>query len=63
MEEVKVIKECPFCGSKDFTEAKARFVSPLDDGFHGSVLYHTICLKCGSVVRSYVKDLKPFMKE
>ena len=49
-------------GAKDFTEAKARFVSPLDDGFHGSVLYHTICLNCGSVVRSYIKDIKPFVK-
>ena len=62
MEKSIEIKKCPFCGAKDFTEAKARFVSPLDDGFHGSVLYHTICLNCGSVVRSYIKDIKPFVK-
>ncbi|MCR5806462.1 MAG: hypothetical protein K6G68_05425 [Oscillospiraceae bacterium] len=57
------ITDCPFCGGKKFTEAKARFVSPIDDGFHGSVLFHTICLDCGSVVRSYIKDIKPFTSD
>ena len=28
MEQSIEIKECPFCRAKDFTEAKARFVSP-----------------------------------
>lgn len=56
------IEKCPYCGATEFAEAKQRYVSPAYDGFHGSVLYHTICLKCGSVVRSFVKDVKPFLK-
>lgn len=57
------ITECPFCGGSKFTDAKARYVSPIDDGFHGSVLFHTICLECGSVVRSYIKDTAPFISD
>ena len=59
----KYIEKCPFCGATGFTEAKSRFVSPVDDGFHGSVLYHTICLECGSVVRSFIKDKEPFINK
>ena len=54
------VTACPYCGGNDITEAKQRFVSPVDDGMHGSVLYHAICLECGSVVRSYIKDIAPF---
>ena len=54
---------CPYCGGVEFTEAKQRYVSPVDDGLHGSVLFHTICTGCGSVVRSYIKDIAPFIKD
>ena len=63
MEQAKDNAKCPYCGKEEFAEAKARFVSPVDDGFHGSVLYHTICLGCGTVVRSYIKDISPFIKK
>lgn len=63
MDRFKMIERCPYCGGRDFAEAQARYISPIGDGFHGSVLYHTLCLTCGSVVRSYVKNLKPFMRK
>jgi uncharacterized Zn finger protein len=64
MKDMNVKVKCPYCGNEEgFTEAKARFVSPVDDGFHGSVLYHLICLGCGTVVRSYIKDITPFVKK
>ena len=63
MEQIKNAEKCPFCGANEFAEAKSRFVSPIDDGFKGSVLYHTICLECGSVVRSFIKDTEPFINK
>lgn len=63
MEKLQNIEKCPYCGAEEFADAKSRFVSPIDDGFHGSVLYHTICLNCGSVIRSYIKDIKPFINK
>ncbi len=57
------VEKCPYCGGNEFAEAKQRFVSPMEDGLHGSVLFHTICLGCGSVVRSYIKDIAPFIKK
>lgn len=61
--QAKPIDTCPYCGGVEFTEAKQRYVSPVDDGLHGSVLFHTICTGCGSVVRSYIKDIAPFIKD
>lgn len=57
------IDTCPYCGGNTFAEAKQRFISPVDDGMHGSVLYHTVCIGCGSVVRSFIKDIAPFVNE
>lgn len=62
------IEQCPYCGSKKFAEGrqmaqgniqstKAIFKGALSSG---TPLYHTICLSCGSVVRSYVKKLAIF---
>lgn len=63
MKEIKLPGKCPWCGSAEFTEAMARYVSPLNDKLHGSVMYHTICLECGTVLRSYIKDVKPFLRK
>ncbi|MCR5120974.1 MAG: hypothetical protein K6B74_00985 [Ruminococcus sp.] len=56
-------EKCPYCGGNEFAEAKQRYVSPVDDRLHGSVMFHTICMGCGSVVRSYIKDIAPFLKK
>lgn len=55
------VEKCPFCGGKEFVEAKNdgySAVSPADKvlTFKSQVLYHVICLSCGSVVKSYVKN-------
>lgn len=62
------IKECPYCGNKTFSEGrqmgqgnvqstKGVFKGALSSG---TPLYHTICLKCGSVVHSYVEKVDIF---
>lgn len=54
-------EKCPYCGSK-------KFVNGVQDGYSkifpegktftlkSQVLYHTICLDCGTVVKSFVKN-------
>lgn len=52
-------EKCPYCGSLEFVEAKQdgySCVAPIKTfTFKSQALYHTICLNCGSVVKSYVK--------
>lgn len=52
------IKECPFCGEKKFIEASRKgWEQEIGTGFlNKTKLHHIICLECGSVVRSYVKN-------
>lgn len=54
------IEKCPYCGStknvigKQSTYAK---VCPNKKiALREETLYHVICLKCGTVIRSYVKN-------
>lgn len=62
------IEECPYCGNKTFGKGrqmaqgnilstKGVFKGALGTG---TSLYHTICLNCGSVVRSYVEKTDIF---
>lgn len=55
------VEKCPFCGGKEFVEGKQdgySTIAPADKvlTFKSQVLYHIICLSCGSVVKSYVKN-------
>lgn len=50
----------PCCGAQAFSGAGSRFNSPVNDGPHGSALCHTICLNCGSAVKSNIKVLSLF---
>lgn len=55
------VEKCPFCGGQEFVEGKQDGYStivPADKvlTFKSQVLYHIICLSCGSVVKSYVKN-------
>lgn len=62
-----MIKEekCLYCGSEEFVEAKQdgySSVAPIKAfTFKSQTLYHTICLNCGSVVKSYVKNPKKLL--
>ena len=51
---------CPYCGCEEVVIGRQRSnakVEPLERHFvlREQELYHVICLKCGSVIRSYVK--------
>lgn len=57
------VEKCPYCGSKEFVEGKQDGYSVLTpaDKFmtlKSQVIYHVICLNCGAVVKSYVKQPK-----
>lgn len=54
-------EKCPYCGNEEFIEGKQDAqgcVCPADAilSFKSQVLYHKICLNCGAVVKSYVKN-------
>lgn len=58
---MKINEKCPFCGCEEFVEGKQEgyaSVAPADKvlTFKSQVLYHVICLNCGAVVKSYVKN-------
>lgn len=57
---------CPYCGGTDFVTGKQQghgAVMPVRGMFlfHGQTLYHDICGKCGTVVRSYIKEPEKFV--
>lgn len=60
MKEAKMGK-CPFCGGENFMETAVgsyggAYVTPATKrSFRHAPLYATVCLDCGSVVRSYCK--------
>ena len=59
------VSRCPYCGGTEFVEAfQAAYgaVSATNNKLGGRPLYHSICLKCGSVVRSYVKEPEKLLK-
>lgn len=54
-------EKCPYCGNENFIEAKQEAygsVCPAHTilSFKSQILYHKICLNCGTVVKSYVKN-------
>lgn len=52
-------EKCPYCGGKNFVSARqdgyANISADKTWTFKDQILYHTVCLDCGTVVRSYVK--------
>lgn len=58
------IEYCPYCFGKKFVEGKhSGYAEVYGEGILTSQpLYHLICLKCGSVVHSYVKDPQKLLK-
>ena len=56
--EIK-ITECPFCHGTEFLEGKQEGhaqMNSCESWWYSTELYHVICRRCGSVVRSYVKN-------
>lgn len=62
MDNEAKIETCPYCGHNKFGMGfqwtHARVFKPHLN--FGENLYHIICLNCGSVVRSYVKNPEKF---
>jgi predicted nucleic-acid-binding Zn-ribbon protein len=57
-------EKCPYCGGTEFVTAKQTpgiesAKRPIN--VKGQWLYHIICLNCGTVVRSYVKEPKKLL--
>lgn len=58
-------ESCPFCNGNEFIEAKQTgyaCISGSENIWSSQDLYHLICRRCGSVVRSYVKDPELLLK-
>ena len=59
------ITECPFCHASEFIEGKQESHGQLqscESIWQSATLYHVICRRCGSVVRSYVKEPEKLLK-
>lgn len=55
------VEKCPYCGKQEFVEGKQEgygSIAPANKvlTFKSQILYHIICLNCGAVVKSYVKE-------
>ena len=62
----KYIRICPYCGGTETIEVYQTYygaVASVENKLHGADLYHTVCRKCGSVLRSYVKDPEKLLKK
>ena len=60
------ITECPFCHGNEFAEGRQdgyASIGSKENIWHSATLYHVICLRCGSVVRSYVKRPEKMLKK
>jgi hypothetical protein len=63
--KIRTVK-CPYCGGTDFVkgyQAGHGGIVSIERPLTGTWLYHTICLSCGSVTRSYVADPMKLIKK
>ncbi len=68
MEEYRdeYVKVCPWCGGSEMIEAYQSAYGALtatSNPLGGRPLFHAVCRRCGSVVRSYVKDPEKLLKK
>lgn len=59
------VTSCPYCGSSEMIEALQSCYGAIYTKSHtlgGCALYHSVCRKCGTIVRSYVKDQEKLLK-
>lgn len=60
------VSTCPYCGGTDFIESCQdgyAAITATSNIWGGRKLYHSVCRKCGSVVRSYVKEPEKLLKK
>ena len=56
---------CPYCGGTEIIECYQTgygAVTAVSNKLGGRALYHAVCRRCGSVVRSYVKEPEKLLK-
>ena len=59
------VPRCPYCGGTEMIEAMQTAygaVSATSNKWSGRPLYHSVCRKCGSVVRTFVKEPEKLLK-
>ncbi|MBP5269456.1 MAG: hypothetical protein ILO42_00695 [Clostridia bacterium] len=59
------VKVCPYCGGNEMIEAYQSAYGALtakSNPFGGCALYHAVCRRCGSVVRSFVKEPEKLLR-
>ncbi len=59
------VQRCPYCGGAEMIEAfQSAYgaVTATENKLGGCPLYHAVCRKCGSVVRSYVREPEKLLK-
>lgn len=61
--KMKDVEKCPYCGKEEFVEGVQGGYAAIAPAtkvltFKSAALYHVICLNCGAIVKSYVKDPK-----
>lgn len=59
------VGRCPYCGGTEMIEtfqSEYGAVTATSNKLGGRPLYHSVCRKCGSVVRSYVKEPEKLLK-
>lgn len=60
---MKIEEKCPYCGKQEFVEGKQEGYANIAPAnkvwtFKSQTLYHLICLNCGAIVKSFVKNPK-----
>ena len=61
----RFVLECPYCGGTEMIEAYQSAygaVTAKNNVWGGTPLFHTVCRRCGSVVRSYVREPEKLLK-
>ena len=59
------VPRCPYCGGGEMIETFQTgygAVSATRNKLGGCTLYHSVCRRCGSVVRSYVKEPEKLLR-
>ena len=61
------ITECPYCFGNEFVEGKQDSshadMESTENMWYSGVIYHLVCLNCGSIVRSYVTNPEKMLKK
>ena len=61
----KYVIVCPFCGGNEMIETYQTAYGALtakSNPLGGCALYHSVCRRCGSIVRSFVKEPEKLLR-